>query len=260
MAIKLLVDNEVDNIWINDYDKSIYSVWYSIINHPNELIKMIESVPFDYVNGSDYSDEYNLDYWNEIKEIHKNNKNHQNSIDNAFSTLLLNRMNISGIINGGPIGGKSQGKLKLYARFNKSTLIEKIKTISRLKSKIKLTRLDAEKMIPLIYKNCNLDNTFIFFDPPYFSQGKNLYMSFFKKEKHEKLAKLILSNDNAYWITTYDDNENIYNIYSKANKKYRYLINYSANNKKRGKSSELLFASSKIKLESFDKTNLIELI
>ena len=33
LAIKLLLNGDVNHIVINDYDKAIYSTWYSIINH-----------------------------------------------------------------------------------------------------------------------------------------------------------------------------------------------------------------------------------
>lgn len=43
VAMALLLDGKVKNIIINDYDKSIYSVWNAILNKPNQLISMIEN-------------------------------------------------------------------------------------------------------------------------------------------------------------------------------------------------------------------------
>jgi Site-specific DNA methylase len=78
LAIKLLIKGRVNNIWINDYDKSIYAVWYIILNSPQSLINRINDVPFDYKDGSENSDEFNLEYWKKIKNniIHLKNLLH----------------------------------------------------------------------------------------------------------------------------------------------------------------------------------------
>lgn len=42
LAINLLLSNDVHSIILNDFDTTIYSVWYAIINDTNSLIKKIE--------------------------------------------------------------------------------------------------------------------------------------------------------------------------------------------------------------------------
>ncbi|UQS86172.1 DNA adenine methylase (plasmid) [Nicoliella spurrieriana] len=253
LPIKLLVNNKVKRVWINDFDKSIYSIWYSILHYPSDLKNLINSVPFDY-SGSSHSDDDNLKYWNEIKLLHDKKKSNPLSILNAFSTLMLNRLNVSGIINGGPIGGKLQNKTKIYVRFNKKTLCKKIDVINKLKDRIKLTNLDAIKMISSIPNEVsNKSNTFIFFDPPYFKQGKNLYMSFFNYNDHKTLASKIMRQDyELNWIVTYDKSDEISILYKNLKNKYEYFISYSANNKNRGKAPEFLFASENTKIESYE--------
>src|SRR5699024_10953429 len=130
-------------------------------------------------------DEYNLKYWKEQRLLYLESKNYQNSIDNAFSTLFLNRTNRSGIINGGPIGGYNQDRTKVYERFNKKTLIDKINFISSMPDRIKLTRMNALDMIPRIRTSLDTEKDFIFFDPPYFEQGSNLYYSSFDESGHK---------------------------------------------------------------------------
>lgn len=66
----------------------------------------------------------------------------------GFATFFLNRTNRSGIIKGGPIGGKSQeGKYKINCRFNKPVLISKIKEIGKYKTRIKLFNYDVNDFI-----------------------------------------------------------------------------------------------------------------
>jgi DNA adenine methylase len=249
LPMKLLINNDVDSVWINDFDKSIYSVWKNIIDHPNALIKRINRVPFD-IHGSKHSDEYNIEFWKEQRQIYFEKKNYQNSIDNAFATLFLNRTNTSGIITGGPIGGISQKNTKIYVRFNKKTLIDKINLIHSLSERIKLTCKDALELIPLMKESLNPENDFIFFDPPYFEQGAHLYYSSFDENGHRDLAKEILSLDEHKWITTYDKNPQINEMYSTAKNRFEYKLNYSANNFNRGKRPEFMFASPTLKIES----------
>ena len=259
LSIKLLAENKVNNIWINDYDKSIFSVWYAILNTPEQLIDRITRVPFDYQTGSIHSDKYNVDYWNEIRFLYLQNNNNAYSIDNAFATLFLNRTNRSGIITGGPIGGTTQLNTKIYARFNKNTLIKKINLIHSLKDKIRLTQLDALKFIPTIRQETDADRTFIFFDPPYYKQGSNLYFSSFNHEDHSAMAKNILGLDDYKWITTYDNVAAIRDIYADSEQRFEYDIRYTANNAKRGMAKEVMFSNNLTRLESYANIVLKEI-
>lgn len=44
VAVKLLLNRDVEKIMINDFDKSIYAFWYSVLYHTDELITKIQSV------------------------------------------------------------------------------------------------------------------------------------------------------------------------------------------------------------------------
>ncbi|MFT8703051.1 MAG: DNA adenine methylase [Oenococcus oeni] len=260
IAIELLLTGSISTITINDLDKSIFAVWNAVIFHPESIIEKIKSVPFCYGKKNTLSSENLISFWNKQKNIHENNKNDKYSLENAFSTLMLNRMNISGIISGGPIGGRKQlGKYKIDSRFNKRTLIHKVELISSKKNSIDLYNYDANELILKIKneKKYEKDNTLIFFDPPYYQQGKNLYLSFINKNQHKNLAKNILSMNDYHWITTYDEAEQISDLYNSGqNQRYSYPLNYSAN--KRGTVNEFLFASQKTKLPLMDKFPLTE--
>lgn len=258
IAIELLLKEQVGKIVINDFDPSIHAVWYAIINNSNELISKLSHVPFDYTTPNILSPVQLIQYWDDIKMRHDKSRFDSFSLENAFTTLMLNRMNVSGIISGGPTGGRKQaGKYQLDARFNKDTLIRKIKSISDRAADIDLYNLDANELINVIVTTSKYkpNNTFIFFDPPYFVQGKNLYLSFIDNSQHATLAKNILAMEDYFWITTYDSAPQIADIYNSASKKYAYSLNYTAN--KRGKFSEYLFASAKTKLAFTEKMAVI---
>ena len=85
------------------------------------------------------------------------------------------------------------------------------------------------------YKN----NAFVYFDPPYYKKGHELYINFFKPEDHKGLAKLI-KKIKIDWMVTYDNVEEVKAIYQDREQKI-YDLNYSLAN--RGKDSEIIVLS-----------------
>lgn len=246
VAIELLLHGDVEKIVINDYDKSIFSAWNAIINHSDEAINFLQTVPITY------------DEWLKQKSIHEESKNDPTSIIGGLATFYLNRTNVSGIIKAGPIGGKKQeGTYKIDARFNRDKLIEKVQIISSYKDKIILMNEDANELTSIIEDRFDSKNTFIFFDPPYFAQGKNLYLSFIDSSEHQKLFQNIQKMNNYNWIVTYDTSDEIKEIYKNVNQKFIYSLNYTANNRR--KAQEFLFSNSNSKIESFKNIELEQL-
>lgn len=223
LALKLLKNNLVSSIYLNDYDKAIYSLWYSILNYPQEIIKWINDTPI------------NMDSWEKYREIYKNEK--EDILQLGKSALFLNRTNISGVIKGGVIGGKEQlGKYKIDARFNKLDTIRKIEEIYTLKDKIYLSNKDGIDFV----KGLNKD-TFIYFDPPYYKKGSELYMNFFRSQDHEKLSRFIRDIEQN-WIVSYDNEEFIKNLYSEFHQ-IIYNLYQSTSNKK---GTEVIIFSNRI--------------
>lgn len=221
LALKLLFNNDVSSIIINDGDYAIYCIWYNILYNTEEFIQKIDNLTIS------------LDEWSIQKEIYKNKENYD-ILDVGLATLFLNRTNRSGIIKGGPIGGSKQnGNYKIDCRFNKKAIISKIQKIAEYKEKIKLYNLDVMEFIDTIiihYKN----NSFTYFDPPYIQKGPELYKNFFKYENHEMLANKINENLEKYnWIITYDDNLLVNELY-KDYRLERFKLPYSAGNNKNG--------------------------
>ncbi|HEO6930813.1 TPA: DNA adenine methylase, partial [Streptococcus agalactiae] len=132
IALKLLVNNDVKQIMVNDYDRSIYAFWYSVLNHTNQLIDKIESTPIT------------IEEWKKQRKIQQGKETCHDLLTLGFSTLFLNRTNRSGIIKAGVIGGlKQDGNYKLDCRFNKEKTIKKIRLIASYKKQIKLYNIDA---------------------------------------------------------------------------------------------------------------------
>lgn len=98
--------------------------------------------------------------------------------------------------------------------------------------------LEANDFIEKILLKTDKERLFVFLDPPYYKQGKNLYTNFFQYKDHENLSVTIKKMDDYFWIMTYDNEPEILEIYKNYNAKL-YEINYSANKKTRA--TELFF-------------------
>ncbi|HEY4543892.1 MAG TPA: DNA adenine methylase [Tissierellaceae bacterium] len=245
IAIKLLLRNEVNRIFLNDFDPAIYCFWYSSIFYTEEFIQLIESTPI------------NMEIWYMQSEVQKN-KEQLNPSDKSdclklgFSTFFLNRTNRSGILKAGVIGGKDQsGNYKMDCRFNKEDLIERIQLIARHRNSIYLYNLDAIDFIEQVIKKTR--NSLTFFDPPYYEKGPVLYTNFYKHKDHVELANVIHSQmKNRYWLLTYDTAPQIQDIYKDFNlKSLEYYLNYSVSTPTKGK--EFMYFSKKLNPGNYNK-------
>lgn len=215
LALKLLFNEFVSNIRINDLDYSIYSFWKALLESNGRFCDWIEDV------------KVSVDNWQYYKGIQKSSTGFS-SFEIAQSTFYLNRTNISGVIKGGPIGGiKQKGKYKIDARFNKSDLISRIERISKFSSRISITNLDGLSFINHV--NSKQSNTFIYIDPPYVQKGAGLYMNYFQKKDHIKLSKKI-NQITQPWLVSYDNHDLILNLYEKR-QKLVYQISQSTSNR-----------------------------
>lgn len=239
IALYLLLNNDVSQIIINDYDKSIAAFWNAITKHTEKFIEKMYATPIT------------IDEWKKQKLIYIEGKSCLD-FNLGFATFYLNRTNRSGIIQGGAIGGiKQEGDWKIDARFNKHDLEKRIRKISERKDSIKIYNKDVNKFILSILPKYK-ENTFIYFDPPYFNKGKQLYKNFFEYKHHCQIEKYISQYVKCKWVMTYDDTPEIHNIYKKYQIK-TFKLNYSAGNTKVG--SELLILPDNITLPPLDKSN-----
>lgn len=223
IALELLEKRIVSDIVINDLDKGIYSFWRAILTETDRFINDIHTV------------ELTISEWNRQREILENSNKY--SYELGFATFYLNRTNRSGIIKGGVIGGLEQkGNWLMDARFNREDMIERILRIVKSKNNIHLYNKDVVSFIKN-YLPKYQQNAFVYFDPPYFGKGKQLYLNFFSYDDHVKIEKMINSQVKCDWVITYDDVPEIANIYQKHVLR-RIDLNYSAGIKR--KASEII--------------------
>lgn len=215
-SLKLLFENKVEKLIINDLDKAIFCFWKTAIKNTDFLIKKIKTTHI------------NLEERQKQKNIYKNPESKNKDL--AFATLFLNRTNYSGIINAGPIGGRQQkSKWNVQARFNKKIIIERLEKIKKFKNQIEIKNLDGITLLKKLQKN----NYFVFLDPPYYQKGQFLYLNHYVEKDHQDLLKF-LEKTSLKWVMTYDNVSYIRNLYEKFNKK-EFTLNHSAFKSKEGK-------------------------
>ena len=228
----MLFNDQVNEIHLNDIDRSIWTFWDAILNNTDAFI--------DRINNT----EITMDEWYQQRHIQQN-KDDFNDFDLAFSSFFLNRTNRSGIIlKAGVIGGYGQaGEYKLDCRFNKAGLIRRIELIRQYRHRIHLYNQDAVDFIN--HTNQFLpENSLYCIDPPYYVKGSTLYTNFYRPEDHKQLADTILELERP-WILTYDNSPEIQKLYPNQ-PQYRFNLNYSAAKKCKG--TELLITSDDINI------------
>ncbi len=242
VPITLLLNSYVDHIYINDIDPAIYAFWYSVLNHADELCKLIKEAPV------------NIKEWHKQRILHFEG-NLADVIQLGFSTLFLNRTNRSGILKAGVIGGLEQnGTYKIDCRFNREDLIKKIRRIALYKSRISLSRLDAVDFVSKIVPTTG-QKTLVNLDPPYFAKGHELYTNFYKQNDHATLKDAVAKIEK-YWMVTYDDTEEIRQLYAKF-PLFIYGLNYSAHLKRVG--TELMILDPKLRVPDTLKVSVTRL-
>ena len=164
LALKLLFRGDVPKIVLNDLDPAIANFWFTVLRAPDYLCDRLGETPVD------------VSSWLEQRAIYEDD-NLLWTPQHAFATLFLNRTSRSGILQGGPIGGRSQsGSTKIDARLTPvsiENLRAKIERISRYRDRITIYSKDAVELLrELSPEN---DQYFIYADPPYITKGAGLY-------------------------------------------------------------------------------------
>ena len=220
VGLYLLKNNIVENAVLNDYDQHVYHFWLAVLNHTDDLIALVQDTPIDL----------------QERTVQKTLYSAPNStiLQDGFATLYLNRVNYSGVLFAGPLGGREQNsKYNLGCRFNKENIIKRIRDVASLRDRIRLFNLDAND---LINRELNQENAHCFYniDPPYVLKGKSLYSVYFTEQDHRDFKATVGQYlDDVPWIITYDDCELIRDIYDDYHI-HEYQLFHSAHGREKG--------------------------
>jgi len=231
IALELLLQGYVNDIYINDINAGIFAFWNAVKNHPEELCRRISTCKLSILA------------WKRHRTVYRTTTD-PFSIDLGFSTLFLNRTNRSGILTGGVIGGINQtGAWKIDARFNRAELISRIERLSYYQDRLHIFKLDALEFLNYIESNLPR-NCLIYLDPPYYTKGGDLYQNYYKPKDHAAVAEAVMRLGKK-WIVSYDNVPEVVQLYE-GRRSRTYSLNYSAS--KPGKGSEVMFFSDLLSL------------
>lgn len=240
LALDLLFSEKIYHLRLNDADPNIFSFWQSVLDETEALCDLIMDTPVT------------IEEWEKQKAI-LNDKSSSKDLLHGFATFFLNRCNRSGILKGGPIGGKNQtGKWKIDARYNKKELVKRIRKISYYKTRIKIFNLDALEFLKEIEPDLSSHPSLIYLDPPYYQKGPDLYLNAYNPDDHKKVAEFMKGEFvNFNWIISYDNCNEIMKLYSDL-RCSRQILSYSVSSKPK-KGEELLFFSPSLKVPQESK-------
>lgn len=195
VGLSLLMAGKIKELYLNDLDYGVYSLFYIIVNFPWMLIDEIKAF------------EPSKEAYKQAQSIVLSKYKDCDMLDAAWNLLICNRLAFSGISKANCMSNPS-------ARWNPDTLIKRIIEINRFSEHIHVSCIDACELIEEMYW---LPNTTIFIDPPYVDAGKNLYVENYNSEKHGKLAflldELYKGMPGADMILTYDNSDFIKDLY-----------------------------------------------
>ncbi|HEY0112713.1 MAG TPA: DNA adenine methylase [Allosphingosinicella sp.] len=232
VAWEMLLTGVVRRVHVNDLSRPIYAFWRCVLERTDELTKLICDTPLD------------LDTWYRMKQTFANS-NDADDLQLGFAMFYLNRTNRSGILNGGPIGGKAQnGTWGIDARFNRIELISRIERIALVRRRVTVTNLDATTLLKTHAAGWS-PKTLVYLDPPYFDKGPELYYNFYKPDDHAGVATAVRRLRNVPWIVSYDDVPPIHALYT-GERWLQYQIGYSARRRTTGR--EAMFFSAGLKV------------
>lgn len=223
-ALRLLFEEYVESVTINDADPRIRCFWQAAIRHSSRFLSKLNSVPVT------------VDEWRRQRAIYER-RDLRAVFDLGFSTFFLNRTTRSGILhNGGPIGGYDQsGPYKIDARFNRSALGRRVSRLAAYADRIEISDVDGLALLKqLNRRRKSAPTAFVYIDPPYYSKGDELYLNRLSHAEHAALASYLSITKRFSWLMTYDDVPQVRELYSGL-PQLPFSLSYSAYNHRHGK-------------------------
>lgn len=221
-ALRLLFEEYVSGITINDADPRIRSFWGSVTDENDEFIDLVRRAPLT------------VDEWRLQRAIYDNPAGFT-TLQVGFATFYLNRTTRSGIIhNGGPIGGFDQtGNYLIDVRYNREQLARRIQRIGIYADRIQVSGHDGLELLHAIEEDPWANQTFVYLDPPYYVKGSELYLNRLEHNEHAALAAYMQGERAFPWVMTYDNVDPVRALYVDLPQR-SFSLSYSAYERREG--------------------------
>ena len=191
--------------WINDKDEELINFYQTIVDDTKseKLYTMLNKEIVD-------------------KKRYKKIQNFvaKNDIERAYKYFYLNRTSFSGIMN------KPRCGYMLGSSVTPDNWVDRIKPVAEKMKNTKISCLDFRDM--LLTGNANL---LVYLDPPYYKASQKIYNHEFSEKDHQDLRE-ILKNSKFKFILSYNNHEDIKDLYSWANIKDESWIYFMSENRR----------------------------
>lgn len=205
VSLDLLRMGFVDKAVLVERDPLVFAFWHSVFNETEALCAAIEACPVT------------LETWHDLqatKDVADPKSAAYSLLQLGLAGLFFNRTNFSGIIGAGPIGGQAQSSAyKIDCRFNKTGLTRQIRAAALLAPRVSVHFGDALEFLRKNSAKISAGFSFVYIDPPYYTQGRKLYRHHYTDTDHATLAEYITSQGYP-WLVSYDDHPRIRELYA----------------------------------------------
>lgn len=117
LHFNLLLRGHAKRIVINDADPAIHAFWETLVDRPDELIRLIWA----------HAPTMETRRWSQ--QVLRDLANHTTA-EVGFAAFFLNRTSRSGILNGALLGERASRPYKLDARYNRQRLVARIEAVA----------------------------------------------------------------------------------------------------------------------------------
>lgn len=192
LGLALLARGAISKLTLIELDPLIYAFWKCVKSDPDELCDQVLKL------------EVSLDTWRGFQKFRsKEALNDFPILQVGLAGLFFNRTNFSGVLSAGPIGGMRQkSQYNIGCRFNKETVVKRIKSISERGKDLSVVREDAISYLRR-YKQRLKSESLAYLDPPFYIQGSRLYRFHYSQRQHRRLARFICDQQFP-WLVSYD--------------------------------------------------------
>jgi DNA adenine methylase len=204
IGLQYLEKSKNNKVWINDLDLGIYCLWVSVFRYPEKLKENV--LKFTPTVDAFYSFKNDLTRDCKLIDI-------DTVVNFGFKKLAIHQISYSGLgtKSGGPLGGQSQlSDYKIDCRWSPKYICKKIDKLNKQFKRYSL-RFSGVDFSEVILEDTK--DAIIYLDPPYFVKGNDLYQHGFNTEDHIRLANC-LKNTKHKWLLSYDDCDEIRDLYS----------------------------------------------
>ena len=201
-AIALLDSESVGSISLNDADPLISSFWKVVFGKSCRSRRDIDWL-INKVENSTIS----VDEWKIQKALQP-----ANIKDAAWKCLFLNRTSFNGILHkSGPIGGWEQLNRTLDVRFNRERLVTRLNELFALRDGVE--RVDCMGWQRFCTRYRNVDDAYLYLDPPYYHRAEQLYKYLFNERMHRSMRNYLVGLQTP-WLLSYDDAPEVRALYT----------------------------------------------